>query len=146
MSRSRSNNTAFKDSGHLVPKYATLDNFSALVSSEKGIRLTDLAPMTRILLRTCNTNYLITVLDPITSAIKVEGGRYFPIATEAILWGSSLGGAFIRTGLIGIGFQLEFGYQSADGKFRKLVTSPVDHLFIEQQSSLHTNSDQPDFK
>jgi len=127
-----SDKIVISDSGHLVPRCSTLDNFSALIKAEKGIRLADLTPMTRIFLRTSNSDYRLVVLDPLTSAIRIEGGQYFPVVTDAVLWGASLGGAFIRTGLIGIGFQLELGYQGGDGKVRKLVTSPVDHLFIEQ--------------
>jgi len=126
--------TAHKDSGYLVPKCASLDSFTAIAATGKGVRLSDLPPLTNILLRTSNSEYLITVIDPGSARVSISGGRFPGGPTEAVVWGASLGGAFLQTGLIGIGLQLEMAYQTADGMSRKLVTSPVDHLFIERVS------------
>lgn len=129
---------ASSDSGYLVPKGATLDHFSAFVAVEKGIRLTDLAAKTQIRLHTTNSEYVMTILDPATARVWVQGGQFLRSPTEAIVWGASLGGAFLRTGLIGIGLQLELSYEAPDGTTRKLTTSPVDHLFIERNSTRPT--------
>lgn len=139
MSRTLSDNKiASSDSGYLVPKGATLDHFSAFVAVEKGIRLTDLAAKTQIRLHTTNSEYEMTILDPATARVWVQGGQFLRSPTEAIVWGASLGGAFLRTGLIGIGLQLELSFEAPDGTTRKLTTSPVDHLFIERNSTRPT--------
>ncbi|MFZ4628889.1 MAG: hypothetical protein ACOYNR_11225 [Blastocatellia bacterium] len=124
--------TGSSDAGYLVPKGATLESFSSFVTAEKGVCLADLAAMTQIRLQTTNSEYLITILDPSTARVWVQGGRFLPTRTEAILWGASLGGAFLRAGMIGIGLQLELAFETQEGTVQKLTTSPVDHLFIDQ--------------
>lgn len=132
MNQTLINSAARSDSGYLVPKCASLESFTAIAVTGKGVRLSDLPPMTNILLRTSNSEYLITVIDPGSARVSISGGRFPGGPTEAVVWGASMGGAFLQTGLIGIGLQLEMAYQTADGMSRKLVTSPVDHLFIER--------------
>jgi len=130
MNRAPAKKFAASGLGYLVPKGAMLEKFSALITVEKGVCLADLPPMTRISLRTSNSEYLITVLDPFAARIRVQGGRFFATPTEAVLWGASLGGALLKTNLIGIGLQLELAYETKEGRTRRLVTSPVDHLLI----------------
>ena len=129
------NKTATLDEGYTVPKAATLENFSSCVGEGKWIQLSDLTAMTRIRLQTINSQYLITILDPATARVWVQGGRFLQTPTEATLWGSSLGGAFLRSGLIAIGFQLELSIETKEGAVRQLTTSAVDHLFIEKPPS-----------
>ena len=133
MKRTDSTNTARLGSGYLVPKCATLDNFGSFVSEEDGVSLFDLPPQTRLLLKTSNSEYLVTIIDPMNLKVIVSGGSYFVIPTHAVIWGASLGGALIRSGAVRIGFQLELAHQSEDGKMRKIITSTVDHLFIVKQ-------------
>jgi len=145
MSQPLSNKAASYDSGRLVPRGATLDHFSEFVALEKGIRLIDLAATTQIRLQTTNSEYVMTILDPATARVWVQGGQFLRSPTEAIVWGASLGGAFLRTGLIGIGLQLELSFEAPDGTIRKLTTSPVDHLFIERYpNSVTADIDVPE--
>jgi len=117
--------------GYFVPRCASLESFSAFTTCGKEVRLNDLAPLTSIRLQTSNTEYLITLLDPKTGRIQIRGGRFHATPTEAVLWGASFGGAILKTGLIAIGLRLEMAYQTVEGRTVRLLTSPVDHLFIE---------------
>lgn len=135
MNRTLSNKRTSSEAGYVVPQGATLENFSSFVAAGKWIELADLAAMTQIRLQTANSEYLITILDPATARVCVQGGQFLRTPTEATLWGASLGGAFLRYGLIGIGFQLELAIETIEGTIRRLTTSPVDHLFIEKHPS-----------
>jgi hypothetical protein len=135
MNRILTNKTARLGVGYTVPRAATLENFSSCVGAGKWVQLNDLAAMTQIRLQTTNSEYLITILDPATGRVRVQGGRFLRTPTQATLWGASLGGAFLRSGLIAIGFQLELSIETNEGAVRQLTTSPVDHLFIEKPPS-----------
>jgi len=54
------------------------------------------------------------------TAVRVQGGRYFPDMTAAHLNGSSAGGSLLKLAWIGIGMCMEI---SAGGQ--RIVTSPV---------------------
>ena len=131
MNRTLSNKTTTLDVGYTVPKAATLENFSSSVGAGKWVQLSELTAMTQIRLQTTNSEYVITVLDPVTARVWVQGGRFLQRPTEATLWGASLGGAFLRSGLIAVGFQLELAIETKEGEVRQLTTSRVDHLSID---------------
>jgi hypothetical protein len=134
MNRISTNKAATLDEGYMVPKAAMLENFSSCVGAAEWVQLSDLTAMTRIRLQTTNSQYEITILDPATARVSVQGGQFLRTPTEATLWGASLGSAFLRSGLIAIGFQLELSIETKEGPVRQLTTSPVDHLFIEKPS------------
>jgi hypothetical protein len=102
----------------MLPRAATLDGFSADTAEAQGLHLHELEPLTTIVVRTCNSVYRIIVSG--RSAVRVQGGRYFPDMTAAHLNGSSAGGSLLKVAWIGIGLCMEI---SAGGQ--RIVTSPV---------------------
>lgn len=111
----------------VVHRPATLDGFVATAASGAGISLCELEPLTTIVVTTCNSQYRITVSE--STAIFVQGGRFFPDTTEARLEGSGAGGSFIKVAWIGIGFRMEI---SSGG--RCIVTSPVKAIARDYRS------------
>ncbi len=77
----------------------------------------DLVPL---YVRTRNTLYEIVVLSSRTREVLVQGGRFFPERTRAILAGSSLGGTFLKVGGIYVEFRMEIYCLG-----QRIVTSPV---------------------
>jgi hypothetical protein len=100
----------------LLPRVATLDGF--VDSSSAGVHLPDLAPLTRLRVRTRNTSYLITVAAG--CRIYVEGGRYFPTPIAAVLEGCSAGGSLLKIGCIAVGLCMEITVAG-----QRILTSPV---------------------
>jgi hypothetical protein len=87
-----------------------------------------------IRLRTLNSEYRIVLLDPVKGRVNVQGGSFFTEPTEAVIEGSSCGGALLKAGWIGIGLQLELVYNPAIGRTQTVITSPVEMLFLERPS------------
>ena len=81
----------------------TLDSFGAAIASSNGLRLADLLPIDELEIRTRNSCYRITVIDPGESRILVQGGSFFPVLSQARLGGASLGGSMLKVGSIGHG-------------------------------------------
>ena len=102
-----------------IPAAADLDTWSDRDWSD-GVQVDDLPPLDRLLVRTRNTFYEVTVLEPHTGDVIVHGGRFFPQPTRARLSGSSLGGSFLKLRGIYVGFSVEFW---CDGE--TVITSPV---------------------
>jgi hypothetical protein len=98
------------------PRVATLDGF--VDSSSVGVHLRTLAPLTRLRVRTRNTSYLITIAGD--RRIYVEGGRYFPSPTAAVLEGCSAGGSLLKIGCIAVGLCMEIAVAG-----QRIITSPV---------------------
>jgi hypothetical protein len=105
----------------LMPRAATLDGFATETALADGVSLHDLEPLTAILVRTRNSVYQIVVSD--RTAVRIQGGEYFPDMTPACLNGSSAGGSLLKLAWIGVGLCMEI---SAGG--RRIVTSPVRAL------------------
>jgi hypothetical protein len=106
------------DSTTVVAHTATLEGFVSSVATGEGVSLSDLEPLTTLVVATCNSRYRITLSG--NSAIFVQGGRFFPDTTNAKFEGSSAGGSFLKVAWIGIGLRMEI---SSGG--RHIVTSPV---------------------
>ncbi len=116
---------------HLVPRLCTLDGFAQQISHQGGIDVTQLEPLTRLVVRTQNTHYQITVLDPAESKVLIRGGRFFPEQVEADVCGASFGGNFLKMHWLGLGMRMEVNSQ---GRF--IVTSPVSSVEFEDDSNL----------
>ena len=100
---------------------ATLDGFAKATDAVQGVYLRDLEPLTRLVVRTCNSEYQFIV-----SARRGRAGRGRAVlrsATPAVLEGASLGGSFLKVGWIGVGLRMEIRDAS-----RRIVTSPVRHI------------------
>src|SRR5512140_2319203 len=71
-----------------------------------GLQVPDLAPLERLLVRTCNHLYEVIVIEPLRALVMVRGGQYFPEFTPACVSGSSVGGGFLKVHGIYTGFRL----------------------------------------
>ena len=86
-----------------MPRHRTLDGFVDAVSQADGIGLTDVDALTTLMVRTDNSVYQITILQPYAREVVVQGGAFFPERTRACLSGSSFGGSCLKLGWVGIG-------------------------------------------
>lgn len=109
----------------LVPRRCTLNGFAEETAQRKGLHLARLEALTRLEVRTRNTLYRMTVVEPNEWKVLVRGGRFFPRDTPAYLCGSGYGGALLRVAWIGVGLCCEF---SAGGA--RVVTSPVSDFRV----------------
>ena len=85
-----------------------------------GVQVDELPPLERLVVRTCNSRYELTVLSPYNGEVMVRGGRFFPEFTRVRLAGASLGGSFLKMRGIYVGFSMELW---CDGE--TVITSPV---------------------
>jgi hypothetical protein len=115
----------------IVAHTATLDGFVDAAAAADGVSVRDLEPLTTLLVRTCNSRYRIIVSR--SSAILVQGGRFFPDVTDARLEGSSVGGSFLKVAWIGVGLRMEI---SVGGQ--RIVTSPVRAITTERLPGART--------
>jgi hypothetical protein len=104
----------------------SLDDLIAINPSLTGVALETLEPFDTIWVKTLNSDYRILLLDPKTGRALVEGGSQFVEPVDAIVSGSTFGGAALRLGWIGIGLRIEMWVND------KLVsTSPVQSIRLE---------------
>jgi len=115
----------------LVPRGSTLSGFVQEIDRVGGLSIAELDPITPLFVRTENSLYRITVLEPRGRRILVQGGAYFPESTPAELEGSSLGGSLLKQGWIGPGLRMEI---SSEG--RRIVTSRVRSMEIRDDTGL----------
>jgi hypothetical protein len=112
----------------VVPRAATLDGFVGEISQSPGVRLNDLQPLTTLIVITRNSRYRM-ILTP--DGILIQGGQFFPETTAAKFDGSSLGGSFLKIGVIAVGLHMEI---RAAGQ--RIVTSPVRAISEERPASM----------
>jgi hypothetical protein len=117
-------------SGTLVPQRATLDGFAKEIARMDGIDIRTVEPLVPLFVRTENSVYRIMLLEPGHSKIMVQGGRFFPHATEGRLAGASFGGSFLKMQWIGIGLCMEI-YSGG----QRIVTSRVKTITTEEDST-----------
>jgi hypothetical protein len=120
----------FGEMQFVVPRDCLLEGFVDLGATKGGVCLRDLTARDVIDLRTVNHGYRIILLDPFERIASIQGGDFFADPTEVIVRGSSLGGAMLRIGWIGLGFQLELVFFPASGKTESIITSPVERLYL----------------
>ncbi len=114
-----------------LPRRCTLDGFRQEADESDGMDLSQLEPLTRLKVQTCNTLYRLTILSPWEAKVIVQGGQFFAEPAEANLCGSSYGGCMLKTRWIGLGMRMEIY-----GKQGPIVTSPVRSVHTEGDSSL----------
>jgi hypothetical protein len=73
----------------------------------QGVQIDKLEALDRVIVKTANSLYELTVLAPLTGEVLVRGGNYFPDAATVYVAGSSLGGSFLKHRGIYPGFQIE---------------------------------------
>src|SRR3989442_13622436 len=103
---------------------ALLDTWSAHDWNE-GIQLETREDLDRLVVRTENSTYEITVISARAGEILIRGGRFFPEFTPARLAGSSLGGSFLKLRGIYVGFNLEVHFDR-----RLIITSRVRQISV----------------
>ena len=121
-----SDTTATDLTAHRVPRHRTLDGFVETVSHADGIGLTDVDALTPLLVRTDNSVYQITVLQPHSRQVVVQGGAFFPERRHACLSGLSFGGSCLKLAWVGIDMHMEF---HADDQW--VTTSHVRSIGVE---------------
>lgn len=113
-----------------VPRESLLDGFTQLSNGLERLDVSQLAVNTQIVLRTKNTEYRLTLLDPAARRVLVQGGEYFTVPAEATLTGSSVGGAMLKVGWIVLGLQVELISYPRPTEARTIVTSPVTQFYL----------------
>ncbi len=112
------------------PRQCTLDGFVEAVSQSQGVGLTDVDVLTTLVVQTENSVYHITILQPYTREVLVQGGAFFTARTRACLSGSSFGGSCLKLGWIGVGLRMEF---HADAEW--IITSHVRSIAVEEPAT-----------
>ena len=107
-----------------ITPLSTLDGFTEELSACEGVNLSDLEPMTKLVVRTSHSVYRIIVLQDTT--VLVQGGPFFPDVRLGHLHGSGFGGNLLKLGWIGVGLRMEI---AVDGK--RFVTSVVRAITTE---------------
>lgn len=102
-----------------------MDAVIELVRQVEGVRLSELPPLTTILVWTWNSMYRLVVMD--ASSIYVQGGAFFPELTSAQLDGASMGRGFLMTGWICVGMLMELRVAGT-----RVMTSPVVAISTER--------------
>jgi hypothetical protein len=90
-----------------------------------GLQIPDLAPLERLLIRTCNHLYEVIIVEPLRALVMIRGGEYFPEFTAARVNGSSTGGGFLKVHGIYTGFRLELNTEA-----QAIITSPVRQITV----------------
>ena len=120
--------TAIRDApSSVVSQHRTLDGFVEAMSQADGIGLTDVDAFTTLMVRTDNSVYQITILQPHAREVVVQGGAFFPERTRACLSGSSFGGSCLKMGWVGIGLHMEFHAED-----QWIITSHVRSIAVER--------------
>jgi hypothetical protein len=91
---------------------------------ENGIQIDRLQDMQLLKVRTVNSLYEFTIISATEGLVLVRGGLHFPEWTPVGFSGSTLGGSFIKTKGIYLGFCMEFSL----GEMRIFTTSPVQWI------------------
>lgn len=115
----------------LVPSACTLDGFTEALERMGGFDPSSLDPLSEMVVTTESTTYRITLIDPVTSRILVQDGKFFPIAFEAQLCGSSFGGSLLKQHWIGIGMRMELHCEQGH-----IVTTPVVSVELVEETAI----------
>ena len=97
-----------------------------------GVQLGALRALETLEVRTKNSVYEITVMDPERGDVLVRGGTFFPVYTKVRLAGASLAGSFLKLSGIYKGFSIEFATAA-----ETIVTTRVRQIDIVP-SRLHS--------
>ena len=96
-----------------------------------GVHIAELSELDRLTVRTRNSVYDIVVSCPRTGRVMIRGGAFFPAFTSARLSGCSLGGSFLKLGVVHPGFCLEFSTHETGvvvtTRVRTVVYTPAKH-------------------
>jgi hypothetical protein len=127
----RDRKTQVHEQGDLVPRCCTVDGFAAVADHRDGIDVRRVESLTELLVKTMNSMYRVTVLDPFGSEVLVSGGWFSSVQRRAVIAGSSLGGSLLKMGWILKGMRVEFVLPG-----ERIVTSAVQAVEIEEGGAL----------
>ena len=105
------------------PSGSILDRWSGS-AWENGILIERLRDLQTLKVRTLNSLYEFTIISATQGMVLVRGGLHFPEWTPVGLSGSTLGGSFIKSRGIYVGFCMEFSL----GAMRIFTTSLVQWI------------------
>jgi hypothetical protein len=109
---------------HHVPAATILSNWSDDPWTN-GVQVDRMEDMEKLVVRTLNSIYEITIIEGRSGEILVRGGQFFPELTPARLAGATIGGCFCKMRGIYTGFRMEI---NANGQ--RTVTTPVRSIGI----------------
>jgi hypothetical protein len=115
----------------VYPAGALLDTWASRPWKD-GLQLDRLRELDELSVRTRNNLYRIVVIAPARGDVVVQGGRFFAERTRAHLAGCSLGGSFLKTRGIYVGFRMEIlvGRET-------IITSDVQSIQIVHSGRPH---------
>jgi hypothetical protein len=90
-----------------------------------GLQIDQREDMEKLVIRTRNSLYEITIIEGRGGEILLRGGQFFTVLTPARLTGATLGGGFCKMLGIYIGFRMEI---NVDGQ--RIITTPVESIGI----------------
>ena len=96
----------------------------------RRVGLGELDALTTLLVKTLNSLYRVVILEPPRPRILIQGGRFFPEPTEALLAGASFGGSMLKLSWLGCGLRMEV---CSDGQC--IVTSPVQSIEFQRDAT-----------
>jgi hypothetical protein len=111
---------------YTVPRYRDLDGVTEISPLLESVALMALEACDTIHVRTRNSDYEITLLDPKSGRALVRGGECFAEPVEATVSGSTFGGSMLKAGWLGVGLRMEIYVNG-----QRTVTSPVQSLSVE---------------
>jgi len=114
----------------MIPAAAALD-FWSHEPWTNGVQIEQMDEMQKLLVRTRNSLYEITVMDGWRGEIVVRGGQFFPRATPAWLAGATFGGSILKLRGIYIGLQMEIHTEEGP-----LLTTRVKMIAVDKPASV----------
>ncbi len=120
-----------KSKVHSVPRVCTLDGFAEELEQKGGMDPTQLEPLTEIAVKTEDTLFAVTVLNPSESQILIQGGKLFSQPFKGKLCGASFGGSFLKMRWIGIGMRMEIRCDDCT-----VLTPPVRSIEVKDEPAI----------
>lgn len=105
-------------------------------TEQTELLLETLNPFDTILVRTCNSDYRVLMIDPKTGRALVEGGDYLLEPNDALLMGSAVAGDELKPGMISVGSRLEMWVNE-----RVFLTSPVRSMSVKHNGTAESVQD-----
>ena len=90
-----------------------------------GLQIEDREDMEKLVIRTRNSLYEITIIEGRRGEILLRGGQLFTELTPVRLIGATLGGGFCKVLGIYVGFRMEINAYD-----QRIVTTPVESIGI----------------
>ena len=124
-----------KNDRHMIPEAADLERFGKFCETGQGILLNEVDKNGLIEVQTLDITLKIAVRDKDDGTVVVQGQsneKFFTKPEICHLSGSTLGGSFIKTGWIEVGFKLELHrlQEPLWSKERVITTSTIQTIIV----------------